>query len=85
MSPYNQHDKNIYNRGYTQGARRIVIAWLGGACEECGETSLDQIEIAHRTKVNRQWRDYTDWLNRDNIKLLCKVCNQREENSTRNS
>ncbi|GAG18522.1 unnamed protein product [marine sediment metagenome] len=72
---------NAYNRGYKAGVRRIVIAWLGGKCQECGTT--ENLEIGHIKPVERQWRHYTDWLDRDNVKLVCTSCNQGEENGRR--
>lgn len=80
----NQNEHNAYNRGFDAGARRIVIAWKGGKCAECGETDLKKLEIAHIIPVKRQYRHYTDWLDPGNIRILCQRCNQREENGQRN-
>ncbi len=76
--------QNIYNTGYRAGARRIVIAWLGAECKECGEDNINKLEIAHIKPMNdSSHRDYTCWLDKDNVKLLCQQCNQREENVRR--
>ena len=76
-----QQVNNAYNRGFKAGARRIVVAWLGGKCIECDST--ENLEIAHIKPVERQYRHYTDWLDKNNVRLLCRRCNQGEENSQR--
>lgn len=83
MKRKNQYEHNIYNRGFNAGARRIVIAWKGQRCVKCGETNLKKLEIAHIIPVERQYRHYTDWLDPDNVRILCTKCNQREENGRR--
>jgi len=82
--PYkSRQSRNAYWRGYKAGARRIVIAWLGSICEECEETDMNKLEIAHIEPMRKRGRDYTTWLDKDNVKLLCTSCNQGEENGNR--
>lgn len=75
--------QSAWSKGYRAGARRIVLAWKGSVCSTCGNTDPDSLEIAHVEPIEKPWRDVCDWLDPDNILILCTSCNQGAENRRR--
>jgi len=94
LSPFENRDIQLgFNRGWRAGYRKATfdhLASLAGVdvpeCAECGETSLEKLEIDHPNGIDKprtSGRDYRDWRNIRECRILCRRCNKKIKPSSR--
>lgn len=83
----NKESVNLKNRLCRRKLREEVFAAYGGACECCGETNLDFLEIDHLLGGGNKHREslggnakFYGWLRANNypntFRILCSNCNK---------
>jgi len=74
IADINENDKSIYNTAYRAAYRIATMDHLGGACEMCGNTNYNELEIDHIDGAgvkSKSGRGIEDWKDLSVLRLLC--------------